>query len=88
MYLQPLFSKNALCKVIISLSDDIRTTVDAKISRVDEKESAIRFLSMDDEIFMHLKKLVQCNVGDADRIDQELRKKAFDRASCERVKDS
>lgn len=75
----PLFQKNALCKVIVSLSDDIQIVVDSKISRVGERETAIRFISMDDESFIHLRKLVQYNVGNADRIDKELHKKAFDR---------
>jgi len=74
----PLFQNNALCKVIISLSDDLQIVVDSKISRVGERESAIRFISVDDESFIHLKKLVQYNVGDADRIDKELHNKAFD----------
>jgi hypothetical protein len=73
-----LFQNNALCKVIISLRDDIQIVVDSKISRVDERESAISFISMDDESFIHLKKLVQYNVGNADSIDKELHKQAFD----------
>ena len=73
-----LFQNNALCKVIVSLSDDLKIVVDSKISRVDEREAAISFISMDDESFIHLKKLIQYNVGDADRIDKELHKKAFD----------
>jgi len=74
----PLFKKNADCKVIISLSDDLQITIDSKISRAAKKESAISFIRMDDESFIHLKKLVQYNVGDADRIEKELHKKAFD----------
>ena len=74
----PLFQNNALCTVIVSLSDDLQIVVDSKISRLGERESAISFISMDDESFIHLKKLVQYNVGDADRIDKELHKKAFD----------
>lgn len=74
----PLFQKNALCKVIVSLSDDLQIVVDSKISRVGERETAIRFISMDEESFIHLRKLVQYNVGNADRIDKELHKKAFD----------
>jgi len=73
----PLFQNNALCKVIVSLCDDLQIVVDSKISRVGERESAIRFISMDDESFIHLRKLVQYNVGDADRIDKELHKKSF-----------
>ena len=74
----PLFQNNTLCKVIISLSDDLQIVVDSKISRVGERESAISFISMDDESFIHLKKLVQYNFGDADRIDKELHNKVFD----------
>jgi hypothetical protein len=74
----PLFQNNALCKVIVSLSDDVQIVVDSRISRVGEKESAISFLSMTDESFIHLRRLVQYNAGDADRIDKELHKKSFD----------
>jgi hypothetical protein len=74
----PLFQNNALCKVIVSLSDDVQIAVASKISRVGEKESAISFLSMTDESFIHLRRLVQFNAGDADRIDKELHKKSFD----------
>lgn len=74
----PLFQNNAFCKVIVSLSDDLQIVVDSKILRVSERESAISFISMDDESFIHLKKLVQYNVSDADRIDKEFHKKAFD----------
>jgi len=48
----PLFKKNATCKVIISLSDDLQITIDSKISRAAKKESAISFIRMDDESFM------------------------------------
>jgi hypothetical protein len=73
----PLFQNNALCKVIVSLSDDFQIVIASKISRVGEMESAINFISMDDESFIHLRKLVQYNVGDADHIDTELHKKSF-----------
>ncbi len=72
-----LFQNNALCRVIISLSDDLQIVVDSKISRVGERESAISFICMDHESFIHLRKLVQYNVGDADSIDKELHKQAF-----------
>ncbi|MEI7637408.1 MAG: PilZ domain-containing protein [Syntrophus sp. (in: bacteria)] len=73
----PLFQNNALCKVIIFLSDDLQIVVDSKISRLGEMESAISFISMDEESFIHLKQLVQYNAGDADIIDKELNKQAF-----------
>lgn len=73
-----LFRKDAPCKAVISLSDDLRITVDAKIIRVGERETAISFIAMDEESFAHLKLMVQYNAGDADRIDKEFTRKAFD----------
>ena len=73
-----LFRQNAACQVMISLRDDITITIDSKILRVGEKETAISFVAMDENSFVHLKQVVEYNVGDADRIEKELRKKAFD----------
>jgi PilZ domain len=73
----PLFQIDKPCKVIITLSEDSRISIDAKIVRVGEKETAIKFISMDDESFVHLKKLVQYNMGNAERVDAELRRPAF-----------
>ncbi len=73
----PLFQMDEPCKVIITLSEDSRISVDAKIIRVGEKEAAIKFISMDDESFVHLKKLIQYNLGNAERVDAELRRPAF-----------
>ncbi len=73
-----LFQKDALCEVVLSLRDDLRITVDAKILRVGEGETAISFISMDEESFTHLKRVVEYNAGDADPIDKEFQHKAFD----------
>ncbi|MHB8910752.1 MAG: PilZ domain-containing protein [Syntrophales bacterium] len=73
-----LFRKDAPCKVVISLRDDLRIAVDAKILRAGERETAISFISMDEESFAHLKRIVQYNADDADRIDEEFQYKAFD----------
>jgi hypothetical protein len=72
------FQKDDACTVVISLSDDLRITVDAKIIRVGKEETAVSFTTMDEESFSHLKKLIQYNAGDADRIEKEFRQKAFD----------
>ncbi len=72
-----IFQKDDLCKVIITLNKDTRISIDAKILRVEEQETAISFISMDDESFFHLKRLVQYNVKDAEIIDEELRHPAF-----------
>lgn len=73
-----LFQKDDPCKVIITLNKDARISVDSKILRIDQQETAISFISMDDESFFHLKKLMQYNIGDAEIIDNELRQPAFD----------
>lgn len=73
-----LFQQNAACQAIISLRDDIRITIDSKILRVGEKETAISFTAMDEESFVHLRRVVEYNAEDADRIEKEFRKKAFD----------
>lgn len=50
----PLFRKGAPCKVKISLSDDLQITIDSKILRVGEQGTAISFVEMDEESFVHL----------------------------------
>jgi len=73
----PVFQMDEPCKVIITLSEDSQISIDAKIVRVGEKEVAIKFISMDDESFVHLKKLIQYNLGNAEHVDAELRHPAF-----------
>ena len=73
-----LFQPNAACQVILSLSDDLKITIDAKILRIGEQETAISFVTMDEESFAHLRRIVEYNAGDADRIEKEFRHKAFD----------
>lgn len=74
----PLFRKGAACTVILSLSDDLKITIDSNILRVGERETAISFTGMDEESFTHLRRLVQYNTtDDADLIEDELRKPAF-----------
>jgi hypothetical protein len=73
----PLFRMDEPCTVIIALGSDIKISLDARIVRVGEKETAIQFISMDDESFVHLKKLIQYNLGNAERVDAELRRPAF-----------
>ncbi|MGO9136383.1 MAG: PilZ domain-containing protein [Syntrophales bacterium] len=73
----PFFRKDDPCTVIIVLGRDAHISIDARIARVEEKETAIKFISMDDESFVHLKKLVQYNLGNAELVDAELRHPAF-----------
>jgi PilZ domain len=73
----PRFQKDDLCTVIITLNKEFQISIDSKILRVEQKETAISFISMDDESFVHLKRMLQYNIGDAERIDEELRHPAF-----------
>jgi hypothetical protein len=72
-----LFQKDAPCKVNIVLSDNLQINMDAKIVRVGQEETAISFTGMDPESFVHLMKFVQYNSGDPDRIESEIKQKAF-----------
>ena len=71
--------KDDACTVVILLQEDLRITVEGKVLRVGAEETAIAFTAMDEESFAHLKKVVQYNTGDGDRIDREFRQKAFGR---------
>ncbi|MCX5845596.1 MAG: PilZ domain-containing protein [Deltaproteobacteria bacterium] len=73
----PRFQKDDLCTVIITLNKEFQISIDSKILRVEQKETAISFISTDDESFVHLKRMLQYNIGDAERIDEELRHPAF-----------
>ncbi len=73
-----LFQADAACQVIIALGSDLVITIDARILRTDPRETAVHFSAMDEESFIHLRKIVEYNADDADRIEKEFRKKAFD----------
>jgi len=73
------FRADAACKVILSLGSDLTITIDATILRKDPRETAIHFAAMDEESFIHLRKIVEYNSSDADRIEREFGKKAFDK---------
>jgi len=71
------FQKDGECLVIITLDSAIHITLQGKILRTDTEETAIAFMSMDEESFAYLKRLVQYNAVDADTIDGEIRTPAF-----------
>ena len=73
-----VFQNDVPCKVIIRLNKDFQISIDSKILRVGKEGTAISFTSMDEESFSHLKKLIQYNMADADRIDEELRYPPFE----------
>jgi hypothetical protein len=73
----PLFSAGEECAVILNLNPETSLTIQGKILRVDDTEAIISFLSMDEDTFYHLKKLLQYNSADPDTIDNELKDPAF-----------
>ena len=73
----PRFRANELCEVILTLDTEISLVIAGKILRTDDKEAIIAFLSMDEDAFFHLKRIMEYNATDADKIDQELKNPAF-----------
>ncbi len=73
----PRFQNNTPCQVRIKLNDRATINLEGNILRIHGDEAAISFTSMDDESFFHLKRIMELNSGDADKIDQELAVPAF-----------
>ena len=73
----PLFSAGKECAIIMKLNQETSLTIQGKILRVADKEAIISFLSMEEDTFYHLKRLLQYNSTDADTIDDELKDPAF-----------
>jgi hypothetical protein len=73
----PRLTLGAQCRVTLRLAPDVQINVQGTIIRSDRQEAAIDFLNMDEDSFTHLKKIVEYNTDDADRIDEELLRPAF-----------
>ena len=73
----PVFRTGEQCSVILSLNPETSLTIEGKILRADGKEAIISFLSMDEYAFYHLKRLLQYNAAEPDKIDNELKNPAF-----------
>ena len=73
----PLFSAGEECAIILSLNPETSLTIEGKILRADDKEAIISFLSMEEDTFYHLKRLLQYNTAEPDTIDDELQNPAF-----------
>jgi hypothetical protein len=71
------FRDNEPCEVNINLNPETNLVIASKILRVDEKEAIIAFVSMDEDTFYHLKRLVQYNADDPDEIEKEIKNPAF-----------
>lgn len=64
--------------VRITLAQDAVITVECQVIRSDKSGVAIDFMPMDEDSFFHLRNLVRYNAADADQIDDELKRPAFD----------
>jgi hypothetical protein len=69
------------CLVKLKLTPGVQVLVQGEVLRAGGEGMAIDFLEMDEQSFVHLKKIVEYNAGDADLIDDELVKPAFTRPS-------
>lgn len=68
----PYLEENSPCRVVFTLSREIKITILGRVVRKNDDETGIFFDKMDDESFYHLKRLVQYNTEDPDRIEDEL----------------
>jgi hypothetical protein len=73
----PRFRANEHCEVSLTLDSSINLIITGKILRVDKKDTIISFQSMDEDTFFHLKRIMQYNAGDPDKIEKELLNPAF-----------
>jgi hypothetical protein len=69
--------ENAPCRVSIPLGPEAAVEIDGRVVRADASETAVDFLEMDETAFAHLKQLVEHNADDADEIEGELARSAF-----------
>lgn len=65
------------CAVLLKLNPETALTIQGRILRATDKEAIISFLSMDEDTFYHLKRLLQYNAAEPDTIDDELQNPAF-----------
>lgn len=65
------------CHLVLNLTSEIKITVRGIIVRSEPKGTAIDFLQMDEDDFVHLRKIIEYNSGNPDQIDRELLVPAF-----------
>jgi hypothetical protein len=74
---EQLLTPEQLCQVVLTLSSEIVITIAGKIIRSDSEATAIDFISMDENSFFHLRRIVEYNAADVDQVDAELSRDAF-----------
>ena len=65
------FKEGKSCRVRFILSPKLSFIVQGKLIRVGPRETGVYFQMMDEDSFYHLKRLVQYNADDPDKIDHE-----------------
>jgi PilZ domain len=71
------FEANERCFIDLQLNKDVHIRMEAIILRSKDHETIASFLEMDEDTFYHLKRLLQFNAADSDKIEKELAKPAF-----------
>ncbi|MCP4717426.1 MAG: PilZ domain-containing protein [Deltaproteobacteria bacterium] len=66
------FNEGKTCSVVFTLNQETKITIDAHIKRSTDKEAGLYFATMEENSFYHLKRLVQYNTDDPDKIENEL----------------
>jgi len=77
-----LFQENQPCRVTLNLTQEskeepIRAVIHGRVVRTGPEETAIDFSVMDTESFLHLRRIVELNAGEPERITRELLTSAF-----------
>ena len=66
------FNQGDSCEVVIVLSPEVKIQLQGQIVRKSGDEAGVYFVSMGEDSFFHLKRLVQYNIDDPDKVDNEL----------------
>ncbi len=66
------FVEGGICQVVFVLSPEIKIEIEARVMRQCNKEAGIYFTFMEEDSFFHLKRLLELNADDADKIDADL----------------
>lgn len=67
------FREGEKCHFILPVASGIRIVIESTIVRSDQESTAVKFTGMDPDSFTHLRRMVELNAADPDRIEDELR---------------
>jgi hypothetical protein len=77
-----IFQEGQICRVTLNLTQEneaepVRAVIHGRIARTSPEETAIDFNLMDSDSFFHLKRIVEYNAQEPERIARELLTAAF-----------